>query len=163
MIDPALKNTVKYYAAGLLLALPFGVLSAVLIVVGYNHSSDRFLIVSVILAVPCVYVVLRATIPFGRMVYYVRKMRESEAHFLRQSGCSVFQGALGAGKSSLAGYILVLNARQLWAQLQADYITMSTQVHGWRNQCVIGTDMLPARSAGRKCSAGGCSYDAGTK
>ena len=84
MIDPALKNTVKYYAAGLLLALPFGVLSAVLIVVGYNHSSDRFLIVSVILAVPCVYVVLRATIPFGRMVYYVRKMRESEAHFLRQ-------------------------------------------------------------------------------
>ena len=135
MLDPALKNTVKYYAAGLLLALPFGVLSAVLIVVGYNHPSDRFLIVAVIAAVPCAYAFFRAAIPFGRMVYYVRKVRESEALFLRQAGCSVFQGALGAGKSSLAGYILVLNARQLWAQLQADYLTMSVNVRGWRKQC----------------------------
>lgn len=127
-----MKNTVKYYAAGLLLALPFGVLSVVLVFVGYSHTSEWFFILALLAAVPCVYVTLRALVPFFRMLYYVRKVDDCAAMFLTQSGCSVFQGALGAGKSSLAGYILVLISGRLWAQLQTDYLTMSVYVRDWR-------------------------------
>lgn len=153
MFDPTMKNTIKYYIAGLLLALPFGVLSVVLVFVGYNHNSEWFFILALLAAVPCVYVTLRALVPFFRMVYYVRKVGYSADAFLRQSGCSVFQGALGAGKSSLAGYILVLISGKLWQELQTDYITMSVYVPDWRRVLSPAAEPLSAQAYWQRLKA----------
>lgn len=134
MLNRDIRNTTLYYSAGLIAGLPFAVAAAILVIVGYFHPSGLFLPLAACLGVPVVLLCLRAIIPFCRYLYYRRKYYASQALFLSQSGCSVFQGALGAGKSSLAGYILVTISARLWAQLQTDYLTMSVYVHQWRRQ-----------------------------
>lgn len=51
---------------------------------------------------------------------------------LEAKGASIFQGTLGAGKTSLACYIATLKQRQLWAELQMKYKLMFALERQWK-------------------------------
>lgn len=130
-LNPDIRNTTLYYAKLFTVGLPlslstiaFAVAAFVCLPWYYRPAGLSFCLVAVL-------VVWHSVAPFVAYLYYRAKYYESTAKILSQSGCSVYQGALGAGKSSLGGYSIVTIAQNLFVQLVTDYHTMAVHVDEW--------------------------------
>lgn len=130
-LNPDIKQTTLYYSKLFTVGLPLTILTVTAAVLITVYCPWYYWAVSLSFCLVSVLVVMNSVAPFVRYLYYRAMYYRSIAKILTQSGCSTYQGALGAGKSSLAGYSVVTIAQNLWVKLVTDYHTMAVHVPDW--------------------------------
>lgn len=130
-LNPDIRNTTLYYAKLFTVGLPMAALTVTAAVLAFVYLPWYSWAIGVSFCLVSVLVVWHTIAPFLHYLYCRRMYYASQARIVSQSGCSVYQGALGAGKSSLGAYSLVTVAQKLWVQLITDYFTMATHVPEW--------------------------------
>ncbi len=130
-LNPDIRNTTLYYAKLFTVGLPMSLGAIAGTVTVFVCLPWYYWPVGLSLCLVAVLVVWYSVAPFIAYLYYRAMYYASTAKILSQSGCSVYQGALGAGKSSLGGYSIVTIAQNLFVQLVTDYHTMAVHVDEW--------------------------------
>ncbi len=130
-LNPDIRNTTLYYAKLFTVGIPLTVGTLAGTVTVFVCLPWYYWAIGLSLCLVAVLVVWHSVAPFCRYLYYRAQYYRSQAEILSQSGCSTYQGALGAGKSSLAGYTLVTIAQNLFVKLITDYHTMAVHVPDW--------------------------------